>query len=190
MTTKSFARLANGKNGARTGVILHPKREIMPRIMHRNLRFQIIDKCLRDTSRKYRMSDLVELCNKAMLKNYGVSISRRSVQYDVSILQKAPFSIELDEELLKQGFYRYADTDCAQPMFFLIDDQDLRLPMEGDAAAMATCVLRFSSLVQARLVSAILSFGDDMEVVEPRWLRDKLAAQVATMNERYSKEGS
>ena len=56
-----------------------------------------------------------------MRQSYGTVISLRTIQYDISILRKPPFNIELDESLLKRGVYRYFDTDCARKAFLLLD---------------------------------------------------------------------
>lgn len=93
----------------------------MPRIIHRHIRFQVIDRCLRDTRREYHIHDLLDECNRVMRQSYGTVISLRTIQYDISILRKPPFNIELDESLLKRGVYRYFDTDCARKAFLLLD---------------------------------------------------------------------
>lgn len=94
----------------------------MPRIIHKYLRFQVIDSCLRDVHREYKMLDILEKCNKLMMKHYGTTICLRSMQYDISILKKPPFCIELDESLLKRGIYRYEDVNCPQRIFLQLDE--------------------------------------------------------------------
>ncbi len=97
----------------------------MPRIIHRHIRFQVIDRCLRDTRREYHIRDILDECNKAMQETYGTVISLRTIQYDISILRKPPFCIELDEKLLKGGIYRYFDTECAKKAFLMLDGVEL-----------------------------------------------------------------
>lgn len=93
----------------------------MPRIIYRHIRFQVIDRCLRDPRREYHIRDLLEECNRTMMETYGTVISLRTIQYDISILRKPPFGIELDEGLLKRGVYRYYDINCARRAFLLLD---------------------------------------------------------------------
>ena len=93
----------------------------MPHIIHRHIRFQVIDRCLRDTRREYHIRDILDECNRTMQETYGTVISLRTIQYDISILRKAPFNIELDEELLKHGVYRYFDTGCTRKAFLMLD---------------------------------------------------------------------
>ena len=57
-----------------------------------------------------------------MMECYGTTISLRSMQYDISILRKPPFSIELDEGLLKRGVYRYEDVNCPKRVFWMLDE--------------------------------------------------------------------
>lgn len=156
----------------------------MPRIIHRNLRFQIIDKCLRDTHKEYHIDDIVACCNYAMMKNYGTGISKRSVQYDLNILRKPPYNIELNETLLQQGIYRYDDPYCPVQSF-LYTDYDEGTSHEGPSNAPMTCVLRFSPAVIDRMETVLLSFGDGVEVVVPQWLRSRMAAHVEKMHVSY-----
>lgn len=160
------------------------KTTAMPRILHRNLRFRTIDRCLRDMGREYRMCDLVEQCNLEMLRVYGVGISRRTVQYDISIMRAAPFEVELDETLLRRGVYRYADTGCGSLFWTKEDDEDRGVAVE----AKDVCVLRFGSEVVGDLVRMMLSLGEGVEVVAPAWLRERISKQVVAMNKKYQQE--
>lgn len=138
----------------------------MPRVIHRNFRFLLIDRCLRDVNRKYRINDLVEICNLAMQENFGVGISKRTVQYDLDILKKAPFSIELDEELKKRGVYRYADVGCASP-FMLFDDS------EDDASCgSVTSTIRIPRAVMQKAEEFFRN--NNIDVLSPIWLRNRV----------------
>lgn len=94
----------------------------MPRVLHRYLRFAMIDRCLRDSSHEYHIGDIHEECNRIMMQMYGTSISRRTVQYDLCILQQPPFCIDLDEKLRERGVYRYSNVNCPKPNFLELDD--------------------------------------------------------------------
>lgn len=138
----------------------------MPRVIHRNFRFLLIDRCLRDTGKKYRINDLVEICNIAMQENYGVGISKRTVQYDLSILKKAPFSIDLDEDLKKQGVYRYTDVKCL-PLFTLFDEDGCECQSRS-----VNSVVCIPQPVMRKAEEFFRNNGID--VLSPIWLRNRV----------------
>ncbi len=156
----------------------------MPRILHREFRFRIIDKCLRDTSRLYKINDIFEACNDAMLSVYGVGISKRSVQYDLSILRNPPYSIELDEQCLKQGVYRYA-YGSVQPPLSLVDDLPLKDVSSSDYDI---CILRFSRSRLHEVENSILALCDNVEVLAPTWFRGRVAARISNLSQMYMVE--
>lgn len=82
----------------------------MPTNKDQLLRYQILNDCFKNTSRLYDINALVECCQKVMYETYGKSVSKRSVQNDIHLLQFSPYNVEFDEDLLKQHYYRYADT--------------------------------------------------------------------------------
>lgn len=82
----------------------------MPQNKDQLLRYQVLNDCFKNTSRLYDINTLVECCQKAMQETYGKSVSKRSVQNDIHLLQFSPYNVEFDEKLLKQHYYRYADT--------------------------------------------------------------------------------
>ena len=87
----------------------------MPLNKDQLLRYQILDRCFSDGSKLYKMSDLVEAVNAKMMDTYCKEVSKRSVQNDVQLLQYEPYNVEFDADLLKQHYYRYADTTfCLQ----------------------------------------------------------------------------
>ena len=47
-------------------------------------------------------------------------------------------------------------------------------------------MISFPMRVNKELVAEILSFGSDMEVIEPIELRAEIARQVTTLNDKYS----
>lgn len=82
----------------------------MPLNKDQMLRYQILNACFKDTSRLYDINALVECCQKEAMRIYGKSVSKRSVQNDISLLQIEPYNVEFDEELRSLHFYCYADT--------------------------------------------------------------------------------
>lgn len=88
----------------------------MPLNKDQLLRYQILDRCFSDGSKLYKMSDLVEAVNSEMMDTYCKEVSKRSVQNDVQLLQYEPYNVEFDADLLKQHYYRYADTSFCLPL--------------------------------------------------------------------------
>ena len=82
----------------------------MPLNKDQLLRYQVLNACFKDTSRLYDIGALVECCQQETVRVYGKSVSKRSVQNDIHLLQYEPYNVEFDEELRKSGHYRYADT--------------------------------------------------------------------------------
>ena len=87
------------------------------------IRYQALDKCFRNTGRKYAISDLIEACNHALLEYNPQSngIKRRQVYEDIRFM-KSSQGYNIDLVIEKQGrkaFYRYADVN------FSINNQKL-----------------------------------------------------------------
>lgn len=82
----------------------------MPLNKDQLLRYQVLNRCFKDTSHLYDINALVECCQRETMEIYGKSVSKRSVQNDIRLLQFSPYNVEFDEELQKMHFYRYSDT--------------------------------------------------------------------------------
>lgn len=95
----------------------------MPLDKNKILRYQIIDKCLRDTTRRYKMADLREYCNKALRRNGYKECSLRTIQNDVKALQGEPYCMELDAVDAEMGYYTYYDRSQPLPLFMLSDEE-------------------------------------------------------------------
>lgn len=82
---------------------------------HATIRFNALDKCFRNTGRRYFMDNLIEACNKALYEYSGIEdgVKRRQVFDDIRFMESdAGWSVDL--ERLKDGrrvYYRYSDTD-------------------------------------------------------------------------------
>ena len=89
------------------------------------LRYQVLNKCFRSRYREYTIDDLVDACNKAMLKAFDMEdgVSKRTVQNDIANLQMPPYNIRLDENLKngRKRIYRYYDTNFTLPQFRMND---------------------------------------------------------------------
>lgn len=89
------------------------------------LRYTVLNKCFRNRYREYTIDDLVEECNKALLREYDIErgVSKRTIQVDIANLQMPPYRVRLDEKLRsgKKRIYRYVDTDYSLPQIKLND---------------------------------------------------------------------
>lgn len=81
---------------------------------HAQIRYQALDRCFRNTGRRYFIDDLVKACNDAIYEHAGIldGVKKRQVQDDITFMESgAGWSILLDK--IRDGkrvFYRYEDT--------------------------------------------------------------------------------
>lgn len=87
------------------------------------IRYQALDKCFRNTGKRYTIKDLIEACNLA-LSDFNPAtdgIKRRQVYDDINFM-KSDQGYGVDLEITKEGrtaYYRYRDTSFSinsQPM--------------------------------------------------------------------------
>lgn len=86
----------------------------MPTNKHASIRHLALDKCLRNTGRKYYIEDLVEACNEALRDFTGkdVEVKERTVYYDLSFLESEKgysANIKKEKDHTDKKHYRYAD---------------------------------------------------------------------------------
>jgi predicted DNA-binding transcriptional regulator YafY len=78
------------------------------------VRYKILDKCFRNTGRRYFIDDLIDECNKALsnIDSESTGISRRQIFEDISFMESEEgWSIELDKSRDgRKVYYRYNDT--------------------------------------------------------------------------------
>lgn len=101
--------------------MLFINQQAMPMDRNKMLRYQVLDRCFRDTSRLYNVSALLECCNNEMRRYDFKEISRRTIQKDIDDLRGEPHNVEFDEVLEKQYYYRYADTTQSLKVLKLIN---------------------------------------------------------------------
>ena len=91
------------------------------------LRYEVLNRCLRDIFREYTIDNLVDEVNIALRNAYDktASISKRTIQDDLAQLQLPPYSIKLNETLKKgrKKIYRYSDPDYTLQMFHMTDKE-------------------------------------------------------------------
>jgi predicted DNA-binding transcriptional regulator YafY len=100
---------------------------------HAIIRYQTLDKCFRNTGRKYFIEDLMKACSDAIEKYTGIeaNISRRQIFGDITFLKENEgYLIELDDRCKdgKRVYYRYKDVNFSilnQPMN-VKEEQQLR----------------------------------------------------------------
>ena len=92
------------------------------------LRYQVLNRCFRNRYRDYTIDDLVNECNKALRRIGKSDVSKRTIQYDINILE-ADYGIELDEKLKagRQRLYRYVDTNYSIRLFHINDEERHKL---------------------------------------------------------------
>ena len=78
------------------------------------LRYRILDRCLKDFSRMYGIDDLTDAVNESFLDLYGTAISTRTIRKDLSDLQdrmsfNAPIRMYRNTD--NSCYYRYAAPD-------------------------------------------------------------------------------
>ena len=93
----------------------------MPQTKNQLIRYLALDKCLRDTKRRYFMPDLVAACQKALLEYDGSTVEERTVRKDLQDMKRdslyaAPINKYMDGH---SAWYRYSNSDfsiCNLPM--------------------------------------------------------------------------
>jgi predicted DNA-binding transcriptional regulator YafY len=90
-------------------------------------RIEIIDECLRRRNKNWPLTELIDCVNTRLLDQFGKSVSRRTIQYDLNYLineKGAPI------EKVKEGnevFYRYADANYSIKNLPLTDEEIILL---------------------------------------------------------------
>ena len=79
------------------------------------IRYKILDKCFRNTGKRYFIEDLVKECENVILEMDSESsgISVRQIREDIAFMKSAEgWSIEIEDNRVgRKMYYRYADPD-------------------------------------------------------------------------------
>lgn len=77
------------------------------------LRYRTIDRCLRNTGRRWTLQDLVDACSDALYEYEGRpdNVSVRTVQLDIQMMRSDRLGYEAPIEVYDRRYYRYADPD-------------------------------------------------------------------------------
>ena len=87
------------------------KKSFMPTNKNAQLRYQVIDKCLSNWSRRYYIEDLVEACNDALYLHNGETkdgggVKKRQVQEDLKFIGSED-GYAMDIDAIQDGHRRY-----------------------------------------------------------------------------------
>lgn len=77
------------------------------------LRYHTIDRCLRNTGRRWTLHDLVDACSDALYEYEGKQdmVSTRTVQLDIQMMRSDRLGYEAPIEVYDKKYYRYSDPD-------------------------------------------------------------------------------
>ncbi|MBX2814937.1 MAG: WYL domain-containing protein [Saprospiraceae bacterium] len=75
------------------------------------IRYKTIDKCLRNTKRRWTLQDLIEACSDALYEYEGrdVNVSKRTIQLDLQLMRSNKLGYNAPIEVYAKKFYRYSD---------------------------------------------------------------------------------
>lgn len=113
---------------------------------HAIIRYQALDRCFRNTGRKYYVDDLINACNKAIYEFTGtdIGISRRQIFEDIKFMESSQgWNAPLDH--CRDGhkvYYKYADTS------FSINNQPLNETEENQLKEALMTISRFKGMPQ------------------------------------------
>ena len=77
------------------------------------LRYRTIDRCLRNTGRRWTLQDLVDACSDALYEYEGKQdlVSKRTVQLDLQMMRSDRLGYEAPIEVYDRKYYRYSDPE-------------------------------------------------------------------------------
>ena len=122
---------------------------------HAIIRYQALDRCFRNTARRYYINDLIEACNQALYEFEGIEegIKRRQVFDDIRFMESEQgYSIPLEK--IRDGrkvYYRYSDPN------FSINNEPLN---EAEAEQLKEALLtlnRFKGMPQFEWVNEMIT---------------------------------
>jgi len=118
------------------------------------LRYQVLDRCFRNTGRKYFWQDLLHEINKALeeFNGQGSGIKRRQLYDDIRFMESEQgWNILLDKKREgKKVYYRYSDPD------FSISNQPLNENEVSQIEAAISVLSRFAGAPQFEAVQEII----------------------------------
>lgn len=131
------------------------------------LRHKTIDACLRDTSRKYTLLDLINACTAAIKEKYGskvgakYKVSVRSLQLDIQIMRDKHKGYGAPIIVYEHKYYKYKDPN------FSIEKSALGIETLAQVAELVGSLNQYSSfreLSKLRNISQILQEEIDSKI--------------------------
>ena len=85
----------------------------MPKTKNPIIRYLALDKCFRDTRKRYYMRDLVKACQDALYEHNGSSVEERTVRQDIKdMMREIPYAAPIEKHMDgHEAWYRYSDCD-------------------------------------------------------------------------------
>ena len=126
----------------------------MPVNKNANIRYRTLDRCFRDTRRKYFIADLISACEQELVAyNFHGGVSRRQIFDDINFMEsESGYSIKLDK--LRDGkkvYYRYADPS------FSINQQPLSHAEAQQLQQAIITLTRFRGLPQYLWIEEVIT---------------------------------
>lgn len=77
------------------------------------IRYRTIDRCLRNTGRRWTLQDLVDACSDALYELEGKwdNVGLRTIQRDIEFMRSDKLGYEAPIEVYDRKYYRYSDPD-------------------------------------------------------------------------------
>ncbi len=122
---------------------------------HAIIRYQALDRCFKNTGRRYYIDDLIDVCNKALYDFTGVhdGVKRRQVYEDITFMESSQgWSIPL--ERVRDGhkvFFRYEDRS------FSINSQPLNENEQNQLKEALLTLSRFKGMPQFEWVDELIA---------------------------------
>jgi len=122
---------------------------------HATIRYQALDRCFKNSGRRYYIDDLIEACNKSLNDYTGIQngIKRRQVYEDITFMESSQgWSIPL--ERVRDGhkvFFRYADRS------FSINSQPLNETEQNQLKEALLTLSRFKGMPQFEWVDELIA---------------------------------
>lgn len=84
----------------------------MPVVKQKLIRHQALDSCFRNCNKRYYIEDLLDACNRALLRNDCTPVSVRTIKYDINEFEAIyHVNIEHLRDAYGRVYYRYEDPD-------------------------------------------------------------------------------
>lgn len=142
------------------------------------LRHRVIDACLRDTTRKYTLEDLITACSRAIEEKHGKKkgakkrVSQRTVQLDLQFMRDARKGYNAPIVVFEHKYYKYKNPD------YSIEKSKLKKENLDNLAQTVDTLRHYSTFRELRNLKNVINI-----------LREEIEAKVDKRNPVVSYEG-